>query len=57
MKVGTSQTEEWLHRRITAEGRGVPCEVLEGVVGSDGDRFVRESVPGGCPPLSVKNSA
>jgi hypothetical protein len=38
--------EEWLHTHIRTEGRGVPCEVLEGVVGRDGDALVRESYLG-----------
>lgn len=33
--------KEWLHAHIMASDRGVPCEVLEGVVGCDGDGFVR----------------
>jgi len=37
--------EEWLHAHILTEGRGVPCEVLGGVGGRDGDWLVRERAP------------
>jgi hypothetical protein len=45
--------KEWLHTHILTDDRGVPFEVLEGVVESDGDWLVRGSVTGLCPPLSA----
>ena len=34
--------DEWQHKQILTEDRGVPREVLEGMLGSDGDLSVRE---------------
>jgi hypothetical protein len=45
-----AHTEEIDEPKLT-ESRGIPYKVLEGVVGSDGDGFVRGSVTGLCPPL------
>jgi hypothetical protein len=42
--------EEWLHMQILTEDRRVPCEVLDWVLGSDGDGLVRGSESGLCPP-------
>ena len=45
--------EEWLNIKNGIGGRRVPYEVLEGVIGRDGDLSVRAELSGRSPPLLV----
>lgn len=46
--------EERLHTQTQVGDRGVPCEVLGGVVERDGEALVRGNGSELCPPLSLE---